>query len=144
MPEINDEDFQMLHQYKQLGLVDDIKTQLIDYRKLQRATAVEDAAQNVGYNPRALDKLLGDLSVITKEVNGEKKSFVLQDDQEIDLAEYASENWAEFMPSLTTTNAADKDNKKTGYIPQHFSSGKKKEVPSIVQQYIQRTYQYED
>ncbi len=145
MPEISDEEYAVYQKLQQLGNVEDISKQLTEYRKMQRALAVEDAARIAGYNPKALGKLIGDLEFSVKETENGKQAFILQGEEEVSLQDYAEQEWSDFLPALTINSATtvEKD-KNVRYIPQRPSNGsKRKDPPSVVEQYLKRTYQFD-
>ncbi len=145
MPEISDEEYAAYKAFQQLGNVEDISKQLSEYRKMQRALAVEDAARVTGYNPKALGKLIGDLEFSVKETENGKQAFILQGEEEVSLQDYAEQEWSDFLPALTINSATtvEKD-KNVRYIPQRSSNGsKRKDPPSVVEQYLKRTYQFD-
>ncbi len=148
MPEISDEEYATYQQFQQLGDFAEVQNQLNDYRKILKERNVSEAAKVSGFNEKALGKLLGEMDVTVKDTENGKQAFILQGEEEVSLQEYAEQEWSDFLPALAISSATtvekDKDKRNLAFIPQRPSgASKKKEPPSVVQSYIQRTYQFD-
>jgi hypothetical protein len=109
---LGSDDAKALEAYKALGDLETLKTALGERDKfkgelgvLQREGVLRDVAEAAGFKLPVLKTLAGDdLSFEIKEVEKDGKkartAFVKNGDGEKDIAEYAKEKWADFLPSL--------------------------------------------
>jgi hypothetical protein len=135
MPEITDEEYQRLEAYKAFGSPDEINTVLTERSEMVRANALTFAAETLGFKPNVLSKLAKGLEIKVED----NKAFIVDGEEKHDLADYAKENWEDFMPSLTATT----ETKPSGvsYVSQSAvnreakKSGKKATVNYVLQRY---------
>lgn len=93
MPEITQEEFELFEQYKQLGSIQDLVAKQVD-------TTVTFAAEKTGFKKSVLQRLLRTLPDDYNLVTSEDGVFVNTPEGEVELSEFANQEWAEFMPSL--------------------------------------------
>jgi hypothetical protein len=113
MPEITQEEFDLLESYKKLGEPEHIVDAISERNTIKRQGAIAIAAQLYSYKPTVLDKLAKDLEISVKE----DAAYVVIDGAETKLDDYANENWSDFIPSLKAEEG-DKGNKGATYIVQ--------------------------
>lgn len=91
--------------YQQLGAPDALKQQVEQGRVAARQQQINEVAAVAGFKPSVLTQLAGDLAVEVREVeaNGQKskQAVVKVGDVVTPLADYATANWGDFLPSLT-------------------------------------------
>lgn len=100
--------------YVALGKPADIKTSLDtkgtaeqELTTLKREKQIRAAAEAAGYKPAVLERLAADLSIEVRTVkDGAPLVIVVKDGQETALADYAKDNWADFLPALETKQGA--------------------------------------
>lgn len=129
--------------YKALGKPEDIKQGLDERTKLQGDLATKDrnelirgVAEVAGYKPSVLAKLdstakaegkaLGfELRDVTVDGKAAKVAYVKDGDNASPLTDYATTNWADFIPSLTAAqgNQQQQQNQGTRHVTQHAGSG---------------------
>lgn len=118
--------------YQQLGAPDALKTTLEgaqtaaqELTGLKRQATIRTAADAAGFKSTVLGQLAGDLAIEVREIetNGKKApaAFVKgQDGQEVGLAQYAQQHWADFLPAL---QAATPQPQGTQWPPQTGGQG---------------------
>ena len=68
---------------------------------LKREKVIRTAAEAVGFKPSVLERLAGDLTIEVRPVkDGAPLVVVVADGAETALADYAKDNWPDFLPSL--------------------------------------------
>jgi hypothetical protein len=138
MPEITQEEFDLLQQYKALGDVDQLNSVVASKTQAD----FERAASAAGYKPNVLKKLINSLPeshrfVLDAETN---QGRIMTPEGEVDIKDFASQEWSDFLPSLTANEV-----QKTGipYIAQSSESresGSKNKGKKIAQNYIMQRY----
>jgi hypothetical protein len=113
MPEITQEDFELLEAYKKLGDPEDLAEAVGERDSIKRTGAVQMAAQLLGYKPSVLDRLAAGMEISVRD----EKAFIKDGDTEKELSDYADENWKEFLPSLKAEESSSKP-KGVSYVPQ--------------------------
>lgn len=114
--------------YQQLGAVDALtaertqaQTAQQELATLKRGQLVRDAADVAGYKASVLARLAGELPMEIRDttVDGKAvKSVIVKDgDKETPLADYAKAQWADFLPSLQASAAAQQP-AGTTFVPQ--------------------------
>ncbi len=127
--------------YQALGKPDELKQGLEEKTQLQgklqgmeRETTLRTVAETVGYKAgvlanldrmakaegKALDFNVRDTTVDGKTV---KAAFVKDGDKELPLTEYATTNWADFMPALTVQGTQQQAQSGIRYPTQHAGNG---------------------
>lgn len=97
-----------LEAYRALGTPADLKAAqearaAAEQRLAQvtRADTIRAAAEAAGFKPSVLTTLIGSLDVTTKPgPDGKPSAVVVKDGAEVALADYAAQEWADFMPAL--------------------------------------------
>lgn len=117
---LSKDDAALLDTYRALGTPDVIKTQVetgaaaVQERDtLKRSNTIRTIADVAGYKPTVLERLGPDLEYRVKDVqetvNGKaqtvKRAFVVKDDKETPLGEYATREWTDFLSALTVEPA---------------------------------------
>jgi hypothetical protein len=92
MPEITDEQFELLKKYEEIGKPEDISNELNAKAILERENTLQEVSQVTGYKPNVLAKLSEGLDLKVEE----GQAYV----GEVPIQDYANEQWAEFLPSL--------------------------------------------
>jgi hypothetical protein len=70
---------------------------------LKREKTIAKAAEAAGFKASVLAQLAGDLDIQTKAGKDNKPlAVVVKDDKETPLADYAAQEWADFLPALET------------------------------------------
>jgi hypothetical protein len=91
--------------YQQLGAPDALKQQMQAAQAGLRLQQITEVATVAGYKPTVLAQLAGDLAVEVREVEvggqKSKQAVVKVGDAVTPLADYATANWGDFLPSLT-------------------------------------------
>lgn len=146
-------DAQAWQAYKALGTHEEVKTAVEQRTQLQgqldslsRESAIRDAATAAGYKfsvlldrdkvARVDGKQLGfSVREVEKDGSKTKVAFVKDGDTEKSLAEYAQEQWAEFMPSLVVQGTQQQNG--TPYPAQHSGTGGNK--PTTTKEQAQAT-----
>ena len=146
------DDVQRWQQYQQLGAIDALQQQLqgaqttqAELAALRRQAVLSDVQTASGYKASVLAKLPGasDLTFEVRDVTADgktsKAAFVKdKDGKEHPIADYAKSNWADFLPSLTTTTQQPAG---TSFVPQNPGGGAPADVLS---QHMQRFQQQRD
>jgi hypothetical protein len=94
--------------YATLGKPDDVKkaleansTATAELTTLKRERQIRAAAEAAGYKPAVLERLAADLAIEVRPVkDGAPIVVVVKDGAETALADYAKDNWADFLPAL--------------------------------------------
>lgn len=128
--------------YQALGKPDELRQGLEEKTQLQgklqnmeRETTLRNVAETVGYKAGVLANLdrmakaegkalAFDVRETTVDGKTVKAAFVKDGDKELPLTEYASTNWADFMPALTA-QGAQQQQAQSGirYPAQHAGNG---------------------
>ncbi len=136
MPEITQEEFDMLEKYKQLGTVEKVSGTLAGFQQMARSQTVNEAARICGFKPQVLDKLSSGLEIGIKDNTAFVKA---QDGTEISLSDFAEAEWKDFMPSLKAEPAQTQQ--FVAYVPQPAKGMESKPTGvKLVKSYIARTY----
>jgi len=129
MPEITQEELDLLTRYKELGTVEELNGELEEKQQMARTTLLVDAAQASGYKYSVLERLTNGLELSMNE----GKAFI--GDKPIE--EYANENWQDFLPSLTR----EETDKKVKFVSQSKAATKPvNQSKNVVSRYIKNTY----
>ena len=115
---ITEEEAQELETYRALGKSSELLSRLeagetaaTELTAKRRQDALREAAEIAGYKPAVLQHLLKDLEVGVSEVEVDGKQarvpHVQVDGKAVPLSEYATSNWADFLPSLQASAAAE-------------------------------------
>jgi len=135
MPEVSQEDFDLLANYPKLGTVEAISGTLAGFQQMARTNTVNEAAKICGFKPQVLDKLSGGLELSVKDNN----AFVKTKDGEVALGTYAESEWKDFMPSLKAE--VQTQQQQVAFIPQPVKGIDSKPTGvKLVKNYITRTY----
>lgn len=67
---------------------------------LKREKQLRAAAEAAGYKASVLTTLAGDLDIQTEAKDGKTLVYVVKDGEKTALADYATKEWADFLPSL--------------------------------------------
>ena len=130
MPEITQEELDLLNKYKELGEPEAITNQLAEGQSLARKVSATEASFACGYKLSVLEKLTEGLDLQIKD----DQAFI----GDVPIEEYANEHWQDFLPALKNED----NKKKVAFIPQ----SKAKTTPaspfgkSFASDYIKRTY----
>lgn len=136
MPEITQEELDLLENYKKLGTVDAINGTLAGFQQMTRTQTVNEAARLAGFKPQVLDKLSGGLELSVKDNN----AFVRTKDGEVALSQYAESEWKDFMPSLKA-EVQTQPQQQVAFIPQPVKGIDSKPTSlKLAKSYITRTY----
>jgi hypothetical protein len=100
--------------YAALGKPEDVKKALeanseatAKLAKLEKAERLRAAAEAAGYKPSVLERLASDLTIEVRPVKDSAPLVVVvADGQETALADYAKQNWGDFLPALEAKNGA--------------------------------------
>lgn len=114
MPEISQEELELLKRYKSLGTVEELSTK-------EQEASVGAAAQAAGYKKTVLERLLRTLPDECFLVASENGAAIQTPEGEVELTKFAETEWAEFLPSLkneTGAAAAGAEKKPVTYIRQ--------------------------
>lgn len=93
MPEITQEELDLFNTYKNIGEPEQIAEQLNEKVSLERENTLKEVASLSGYKPNVLAKLSEGLDVKVED----GVAYV----GDVAIQEYATENWSDFIPSLT-------------------------------------------
>ena len=120
-------DAALWEKYKALGSPDDLQTAKTErdaskgeLKKRDREQHLRDVAEVAGYKAKPLQRLAtkdsGDpLEFEIETVEGEgKRVIVIDGDKRTPISEYAEREWADWLPSLTTTGGAGAGNGQGG------------------------------
>jgi len=132
MPEITQEEFDMLEAYKQLGSIDELSSKQFD-------TVITTAAESSGFKKTVLERLLKTLPSEYNLVSSEDGVAMSTPDGDIDLKEFAEKEWAEFMPSLK----AGEEKAPISHVRQSATpreTGKREQSKKITAAHIANTY----
>lgn len=136
----------LLEQYEALGPVDELAKTKTDLGALQTELKTikaerlwAQAAEAHGYKPSVLQRLAGDLAIEMREIEKDGKklpaAFVLgADGQAVSLEQYASQNWADFIPAL---KKAEDSAGGTTFVAQN--PGDRATPPNMVGNFIERS-----
>jgi hypothetical protein len=102
------EDAALLESYRAFGKPEDVKKALeanseatVKLAKLEKAERLRAAAEAAGYKPSVLERLASDLTIEVRPVKDSAPLVVVvADGQETALADYAKQNWGDFLPAL--------------------------------------------
>ena len=139
MPEITQEEFDLLERYKQLGTVEQVSGSLAGLQRMMHTQVINEAAKACGFKPQVLAKLSGGLDIAIKD----NKPFVrAKDGTETELGTYAESEWKDFMPSLKEGTVANVQSVQTmPFVPQPMKSIESKPNSlKLAKAYITRTY----
>jgi len=129
MPEITQEELDLLNQYKGLGTPEEITGEMEEKQQLAHTSLVVDAASAYGFKFSVLERLVNGLDL--KMVDG--KAFI--GDKPIE--DYANENWQDFLPSLKR----EEDNKRIKFVQQSRAVDQPKpQFKDVASRYIKSTY----
>ena len=106
MPEITEQELEMLKEYQKMGTPQDIDKALGEGDQIKRTHAISEASNLHGFKPNVLSKLAKDVEIF---IDGDK-AYVKHDGQETLLQDYAEQEWADFLPSLK----ANEEEKRPG------------------------------
>jgi len=136
MPEISEQDLELLETYKKIGAPDSIAEVLDERDKMKRTNTITFAADLLGYKANVLEKLAKDNDIIVQD----SKAYIRDGEEEVELSKYAEEKWGDFLPSLKAEQP--RTTESISYIPQTSVSreakgknGKKAAVNYIMQKY---------
>ncbi len=128
MPEITQEELDLLNKYKEIGEPETITDMLANGQSLARAATVGEVAIATGYKWSVLETLTNGLDLKMKDGQG----FV----GDVPIEDYANEHWQDFLPALKS-----EDKKKVAFISQHKSVTKPaSQFGNFAADYIKRTY----
>jgi len=131
MPEITEEELQSFNRYKELGEVDSISASLASLTTLERDASIQQAAELVGYKPSALSRLATDVTIEIKD----GKAMV----GDVELEQYAQENWEDFLPALKATSETVKQT--VPFVRQPTKPVKEVDnTQQLVSSFLKRTY----
>jgi hypothetical protein len=142
MPEITDQELELLNKYKELGNANDIERVFQEYAIVKRQLMLDQVSEVSGLNKIVLDDLVRDETFEIKQEDDQEIVYVLVDAQEaIPLEEYVETKWKHFLPSLLQDQQHKKEGKKViGSQP----SGKIDDRPSatkkIARDFIKNKY----
>ena len=129
MPEITQEELELLNKYKELGEPEAITTALSERDNLFRQATVGEASIASGYKLSVLEKLTNGLELTMKD----GQAFV----GEQPIEEYANENWQDFLPALKS----EEDKKTVKFVSQNKSAVKPtNQFKGVASRYIKNTY----
>lgn len=112
--------------YQQLGTAEGLTQQLTaaqtaqtELAGLKRSTLIRDVADVAGYKASVLGQLPGadKLDFIIREADGKQSVVVKDGDTETALADYAQQQWADFLPALQAGQHAQQA-RGTGFVRQ--------------------------
>lgn len=137
MPEISQEELELLERYKQLGTVDQVSGSLAGLQQMMHNQTINEAAKACGFKPQVLAKLSGGLDIAIKD----NKPFVkAKDGTEVELSKYAEAEWGDFLPSLKAEPAAQTQ-QFMPFVPQPAKGVETKPTSvKLAKAYITRTY----
>jgi hypothetical protein len=130
MPEITQEELDLLNKYKGLGEPEAIESQLAEGQTLARKVSATEASFACGYKLSVLEKLTEGLDLQIKDDH----AFI----GDVPIEDYANENWQDFLPALRSEDGK----KKVAFIPQNRATEKAASPfgKSFASDYIKRTY----
>jgi hypothetical protein len=129
MPEITQEELDLLTRYKELGTPDEITGEIEEKQQMAHTTMVVEAAAASGFKFSVLDRLTQGLDL--KMQDG--KAFI--GDKPIE--DYANENWQDFLPSLKQ----EEGDKKVKFVSQSRAATKPaNQFKNVAVNYIKNTY----
>ncbi len=129
MPEITQEELDLLTRYKTLGTPEEITGEIEEKQQMARTSLLVEAASASGYKFSVLERLTDGLDL--KMQDG--KAFV--GDKPIE--DYANENWQDFLPSLKQ----EEGDKKVKFVQQSRAVTKPaNQFKNIASDYIKSTY----
>ncbi len=129
MPEITQEELDLLNKYKELGEPDAIVEAMSERDNLFRQATVGEAAFASGYKLSVLEKLTNGLELTMKD----GQAFV----GEQPIEEYANENWQDFLPALKSED----DKKTVKFVTQSKAVVKPtNQYKNMASRYIKNTY----
>lgn len=116
---------------------DEVKQRLTG---LEREKVLRDVAEVAGYKPSVLGQLPGsadlafDIRTVTQDGKSERAVYVKADGKDVPLADYAQQQWADFLPALRVEQQMTQG---TSYVAQ--SAGGRAPVQTPAQQHIKKT-----
>lgn len=146
--------------YQTLGKPEEIKQGLDERTKIQgdlatkeRELLLRNVADAAGYKPTVLSnldriakvegkELSYDIRDVTADGKTEKVVYVKEGDKELSIAEYATTNWSDYLPSLAVQLVETQQQSGTRYVTQHASSNgaEKQTTKTIAQQTLNKAY----
>jgi len=100
MPEITQDELEQFKLYKELGSVEDLWRQKND-------TVVSTAAAMSNFKKPVLEKLVKTLPTDYNLIVDDDKVFMHTPEGDVELSEFAENEWSEFLPSLTSDVVAE-------------------------------------
>ena len=125
---LTDDQAQMWNAYQALGTPDEITAAQTDAKKFERQINVTAAATAASYNPDVLLHLAPENAQFTvkqvqdTEGNPVQAAYIqVGEGNEVELSQYAGENWKPFLPSLVVESSQQKQVQGTRFIQQQGS-----------------------
>ncbi len=131
MPEITQEDLELLENYKKLGSLSELSERELDGQ-------LSFASEKSGFKKNVLKRLLATLPDGYNLVASNEGAVIATPEGDVELTKYAEEEWSDFLPSLKADPVSSTDHKRVPFVPTTASqrevvkNSSKKQIDSYI------------